>query len=97
MSTHTIDLDARYRVNGYDGIAWWLEGYVRTPRVDSETDELVCDWLGECDDAYDIDTTRVVAIMVGDNRRHEIDIDDLELIADDAYCSCCGQIGCGWS
>jgi hypothetical protein len=97
MSTHTLDMNAHYRVDGMPGIAWWLDDYVKTPRVDEETGELVRDWLGECDDAYDIDRSRVLAVMVGDDGRHEVDVEDLEAISDEDFCACCGQIGCGWS
>jgi hypothetical protein len=91
-----LDFDARYRVADYDGIAFYLRGYVRTPLVDDDTGELVRDWLGECDDAYDIDTSRVRAVMVGDDREHLVDVDELTRLDDDAYCPSCGQIGCGW-
>jgi hypothetical protein len=37
---------------------------------------------------------RVVAHMVGDDRRFEFDVDDVSPLDDDV-CSC-GQIGCGW-
>lgn len=42
------------------------------------------------------DRTRVVAHMIGDDHDFTFDIDDLEPISDDDYCSGCGQIGCGW-
>lgn len=96
MSTQQLDFDARYSVAGYRGIAFYLRGYVRTPLVDDNTGELVRDWLGECDDAYNVDTTQVRAIMVGDDREHIVDVNDLTPLDDDAYCSGCGQIGCGW-
>ena len=97
MSTHTLDLDARYRVDGWPKVAVYISGYVRTPLVDVQTGELVRNWLGECDEAYDVDRTRVLVVMVGGNREHEVDVEDLVPISDDEYCSCCGQIGCGWS
>jgi hypothetical protein len=91
----TIDLDGRYVAAGWPGVALWLKGYVRTPRW--EDGELVRDWLGECDDAYDIDTSQVVAVMVGDDREHVIDVDDLTPLAEDGYCPGCGQVGCSHS
>lgn len=36
----------------------------------------------------------VRVVMVGDDRRHIVDVDELEPIADDDYCGECGQIGC---
>lgn len=40
------------------------------------------------------DRTRVVAVMVGDDRQHTVDVGDLAEIDPDTYCSECGQIGC---
>lgn len=39
----------------------------------------------------------VIAVMVGDDRRHIVDKSDLTEIDEEDYCSDCGQIGCGWS
>lgn len=38
----------------------------------------------------------VKVVMVGDDHRHHVDVDDLEKIGEGDYCSSCGQIGCGW-
>jgi hypothetical protein len=32
--------------------------------------------------------------MVGDDREHIVDVDDLTEIAREDYCGVCGQIGC---
>jgi len=37
---------------------------------------------------------RVVVVMVGDDREHVVDPEDLTRIEDDAYCWSCGQVGC---
>ena len=42
------------------------------------------------------DRSRVVAHMIGDDQDFTFDVEDLEPIADEDYCSECGQIGCGW-
>jgi len=76
------DADARYRVAGYDGIAWSYWGDETQPDEDTE-------WSG-----YEIPTGRVVMVMVGDDRRFSIDPDDCTALADDDYCPGCGQIGC---
>jgi hypothetical protein len=81
--TQTIDFDARYAVDGYVGIAFYLLGYVE--RADADTD-----WTGLLVTDYD----RVRAVMVGDDREHEIEVGDLRLLDDLDYCSQCGQIGC---
>ena len=39
-------------------------------------------------------TGNVVAVMVGDDRRHSIDPDDLIALNGAEYCADCGQIGC---
>lgn len=51
---------------------------------------------GEGEWVQDITSDTVIAVMVGDDREHEVSIDDLTEISDDDYCSDCGQIGCGW-
>ena len=38
----------------------------------------------------------VRAVMVGDDRVHLVDVDDLTVISDEDYCPGCGQTGCGW-
>jgi hypothetical protein len=98
-----IDFDARYRVDGYGGVAFYLKGYATTEEY--EGDYLVCEdedcdhqssdtcWI-EGDTSIVTDHDHVIAVMVGDDRKHVIDVDDLEMLADDDYCSGCGQIGC---
>lgn len=39
-------------------------------------------------------TGELLCIMIGDDKPHSIDPDDLEPIDDDDYCPECGQIGC---
>jgi hypothetical protein len=90
-----LDFNARYTVERFGpGIAFWLAGYVKTPSIDEETGEEVRIWLGDCDEAYDIDTSMVEAIMVGDDIVHIVDVDELTVI-EGPVCSC-GQVGCGW-
>jgi hypothetical protein len=51
--------------------------------------------VGYSDEQSTIRTERVVAIMIGDDRRFTFDADDLvEPLAREAYCGECGQIGC---
>jgi hypothetical protein len=74
--------DRRFTVDGYRGIAFYF--------VESET---VADedtyWTG-----YEVETGNAVMVMVGDDRKHSIDPDEVTELADDAYCPECGQIGC---
>lgn len=52
-------------------------------------------WIADADGLVETHDF-VRAVMVGDNKEHIIDVDDLTPINDNDYCSCCGQIGCGW-
>lgn len=59
-------------------------------------------WTNECIEGEegewtdDTDSGMVYVIMIGDDHKHLVDLDDLTVIDDDEYCACCGQIGCGW-
>jgi len=83
-TTYTLlpDPDARYRIAGYDGIAWHYLGDETAPDEDTE-------WSG-----YETPTGRVTMVMVGDDRRHSIDPSDCTALLDGDYCPSCGQIGC---
>lgn len=87
-----IDFDARYSVADMPGVAWYLRGYViednEVERYDPDTDEYSYEnepWQN---------TGLVRAVMVGDDREHIIDVDDLTMIAEEDYCHVCGQLGC---
>lgn len=107
----TLDMDGRYAVAGWKGIAFRLAGFPRRWEP--------CTYLAECEDPYcschddasalhecedgdgewveqDASCGRVLAVMVGDDKQHEVDIADLTPLAEGAYCGCCGQIGCHW-
>ena len=98
-----IDFNARYSVAGYGGIAFYLLGYATETQY--EGDIVICDdedcdhslsemcWI-EGDYSIVIDTDRVRAVMVGDDREYIVGIDDLTLLQDDDFCAECGQIGC---
>lgn len=77
----TFSADA-YRVDRYDGIAWSVYGWETEPDEDTE-------WTG-----IEERTGRVVAVMIGDDRRFSIDVDEIHAIDEDEYCHECGQIGC---
>lgn len=78
--TTVVDFTGRYSVAGCPGVAFYLTGYVQTFDPDSG------EWLDNPD--------MVRAVMVGDDRVHEVDVADLTPLADGAYCGECGQIGC---
>lgn len=81
-----LDFNAAYTVDGYRGIAFRLIGYAPMPQ-DAGDD----DWG---DFEPEDDETRVIAVMVGDDRRHVVDVEDVTVIPEDAYCAECGQMGC---
>jgi len=101
-----LDFGAVYTVAGYGGVAFHLLGYVTEWTEESWT--LACD---DRSHRYDVDhddycylyseperTERddlVRAVMVGDDRVHVVDVDDLTEISDEDYCPGCGQTGCG--
>ena len=72
-----------YTVSGYRGIAWHVLGWETEPDQDTE-------WTG-----IEERTGRVVAIMVGDDRRFTFGPEELAPIDREAYCGSCGQVGCG--
>jgi hypothetical protein len=83
MSVSTVkplDFDARYTVAGYGGVAFYLTGWA-VDDTDEDGDEVYSDSM-------------VIAVMVGDDRPHLVDVDDLTVINEDDYCHECGQVGC---
>lgn len=74
--------DARFTVDGWRGIAFYFNGWEMEDDEDTE-------WSG-----IQIETGRILAVMVGDDREHSVDPDDCTLLNDDDYCSECGQVGC---
>ena len=94
-------MSARYAVTHMRGVAFWIKGYATVSQPctsfvivtddDGEPAEVEVE-NGEFDEVEDRE--RVVAVMVGDDQEHIIDVDNLELLDDDAYCGQCGQIGC---
>ena len=71
-----------YRVRQYPGVAFYVYGWETEPDADTE-------WTG-----LEVRTGRIVAVMVGDDRRHSLDPDDVEPLPREEYCGECGQIGC---
>jgi hypothetical protein len=95
----TLDLEARYAVRTCPGIAFYLTGYAkRWEAVTYLVEEDGVQWeeedpgMGEW--VEDPESGQVIAIMVGDDREHVVNVDDLTKL-EEGVCSC-GQIGCGW-
>lgn len=70
------------QVKGYRGIAFRILGWETEPDADTE-------WSG-----YEVRTGNLVARMVGDDRHHSVDPDDVVPLAREDYCGECGQVGC---
>ena len=100
-TTPSFDFEAAYKVEGHPGIAW------RATKHSSEIQECqghpdegetmgeayYCD--GSCEESQ-IDESRVICHMIGDDRDFEFEITELTKLDDEEYCGSCGQIGCGW-
>jgi len=95
--TLALDFTARYKVAGLSGVAFYLKGYAT---IDHEVEHHYC-----TDDDHDesgcfieletvADEESVVAVMVGDDYEHIVNVSDLTKIDEDDYCHGCGQIGC---
>lgn len=92
-----LDMDANYTVKNWRGIAWYVVGYVQIwrPNFWIYEDENGEEFEEEAEDGeFEEDRSKVVCVMVGDDRKHTFDIDDLTLINDLDFCGECGQIGC---
>ena len=99
-SMSTINFDGEFSIKGYKGVAFYLMGWEQRWEpdyvwiLDDDNNEHEVE-SGEGQWVDDVDG-RVIAVMVGDDHEWKFDTDDLTEINRDDYCSCCGQIGCGW-
>lgn len=73
-----------YGEKNYDGsgAAWHVLGWEVKPDEDT-------DWTG-----IKVRTGKVVAVMIGDDRRFTFEEGDLTPLAREDYCGSCGQVGC---
>jgi hypothetical protein len=96
-TTREINFKAHYQVAGYRGIAFYLRGYAvtREPLMCFAEDEDGNEIEIASGDFEDVeDREHVVAVMVGDDRKHIVSVDDIEAIPEISFCRDCGQIGC---
>lgn len=42
----------------------------------------------------EVEDDRAKVVMVGDDRVHDVDVDDCEELDEEDYCHSCGQVGC---
>lgn len=94
----SIDFSARYMVEGWRGVAYRLLGYAKVwePSMFIGTDDQGEDYEYEepGEGEWVDDTSRVIAVMVGDDHKQTVDIEDLTVLGELDYCSECGQVGC---
>ena len=83
-----LDPEARYTV-GARTVAWYYIGPEMQDEYDPDTGENVTEWSG-----YQVETGRVLMVMVGDDRPFAFDPEDCIPLDEDAYCASCGQVGC---
>ena len=80
--TYSFDTDGRFRIDGWEGISFWIVREQTEPDADTE-------WTG-----MEVPTGMLVAVMVGDDREHIVDPSDVTELAEGESCRECGQIGC---
>lgn len=71
-----------FRIGGWPAVAVRILGWETEPDADTE-------WTG-----IEERTGKVVAVIVGDDKKHSVDPDDLIELKRKDYCGECGQIGC---
>jgi len=95
----TPDTDSRYRHPRFGGVALRVRGWEQRWEpctyliIDEDGEECELEEPGEGEWVDDIGGM-VEVVMVGDDRVHVVDPDELEKIEDHEYCHDCGQIGC---
>lgn len=85
--------DKVYQWKSCRGVAVRVYGWEAEPDISTDEDTGEEYWDSESLKS----TGRIVVVMVGDDYRHLADPEDVEEIAEEDYCSSCGQIGCGHS
>lgn len=79
--TETVDPFAgAFTVDGMDGIAWRAIEYKQV-YIDIVDDEPIDNTYAEPIE----DQEWIIAVMVGDDRRHEIEVSEITMIDDDDY------------
>lgn len=82
MDLETVKTGQAVAVEGYRGVAFRVTGLETAPDEDTH-------WTG-----IEPETGRVECVMVGDDRVHAVEPDELTLIDEDDFCPGCGQTGC---
>jgi hypothetical protein len=88
------------KVRGFQGIACYTAGHpkVFVPGIDTYIDDDGEEFEAESDDPelgeWIDDENKLYVVMVGDDHKHVVDVDDVEELPTSEFCHECGQIGC---
>jgi hypothetical protein len=85
-----ISTDDYVTVDGYEGIAWYVQGKEQIP-VPMEDVEYYYEEDVEYQDGDDW-----ICTMVGDDRKFTFEESELTKLPEDMNVCSCGQLGCGW-
>jgi len=92
-----FDFSATYEAAPFPGVAFRVRKYfeeeVQTEVHEGNDEDGMPIYSYEYDNVIDYD--RVIAVMIGDDYQHIIEVDDLRKLDEDEFCDGCGQIGCG--
>ncbi len=79
-------------VRGHRGVAFYALGH---PVHEGQ------EWVEDLErrdgcwvDTDAVDAAQLVVVMVGDDEPHLIDVEEATVLAREAFCSSCGQVGC---
>ena len=89
-----LDLETRNRVKGWPAVAVYVAGWEQVWEPEIYLDENGNEIEGSDGEFVDDVGGRIRVVMVGDDREHLVDLDELEPLDDLDYCAQCGQIGC---
>lgn len=79
-----IKIGDSVKVRGWPGIAFTFRGHPLIHCLDED---------GVYPEKLE-DPDRAIVVMVGDDRKWNVEMDDLTLLPPEKFCGVCGQIGC---
>lgn len=89
-----LDMNARYSVKGFSGIAFYIYGYPKIWESFSFFDEYLDMEIGDGEWVEDKESGNILVVMVGDDHKWTVSTNDLTELNNADYCHGCGQIGC---
>lgn len=98
MVIEDVDFGKYVSVDGYKGVAFWVDDWAREVTEQyveyinyDDSDEVFFGW----EEVESISDSKVECYMIGDDRKFVFDLSDLTAIDVNDFCGSCGQIGCG--